>query len=294
MRIYYFSGTGNSLHVAKELESRLPGTELAPIARHLDEDRPAAESEAVGFVFPIHLTSMPYPVKDFIERLNLDSADYLFAAATRIGTYHVADLVLRRMLKKKGIDLDAFFILHMAANSPCGIVPKSFPGFKKMVDGWPGRIAPEKVAELEEGVQERLRFIAETVRERRRYLDPRSPLGAIGARAGLLLNSLTEKSNRKTRIPFYADEGCAGCGTCADVCLSGRVRMDAGKPLWSGEEPCFLCYACFNACPEQAVLIRNRYERKGVRYLHSCITAEDIAGQKLPNPGHHGEGDAGE
>jgi hypothetical protein len=29
--IYYFSGTGNSLHVAKELQTRLPGARLAPI-----------------------------------------------------------------------------------------------------------------------------------------------------------------------------------------------------------------------------------------------------------------------
>ncbi len=280
MQVYYFSGTGNSLHVAKELERRLPGTRLIPIVQYLHEERPAAEPGPVGFVFPIHLTSMPYPVKDFIEKLNLDSADYLFAAATRISTYYVADLVLHRLLKEKGKGLDAFFILNMASNSPCGIVPKSFPGFKKMVDAWPARIAPEKLEALEEGVQDRLGFIAGTVKERRRYRDRRSPLEAIGVRAGLLLNSLTEKSNRKTRIPYFADADCTGCGTCVDVCLSGRVGMDGNRPSWSDEKACWLCYACFNACPEQAVLIRDRYERKGVRYLHPHITAADIAGQK--------------
>jgi len=29
--IYYFSGTGNSLHVAKELQKRIPETNLIPI-----------------------------------------------------------------------------------------------------------------------------------------------------------------------------------------------------------------------------------------------------------------------
>jgi len=36
--IYYFSGTGNSLHVAKELQKRLPETNLIPIVSLLNKD----------------------------------------------------------------------------------------------------------------------------------------------------------------------------------------------------------------------------------------------------------------
>lgn len=36
--IYYFSGTGNSLHVAKELQKRIQDTKLRPIVNHLKKN----------------------------------------------------------------------------------------------------------------------------------------------------------------------------------------------------------------------------------------------------------------
>jgi hypothetical protein len=36
--IYYFSGTGNSLHVASELRKRIPGARLIPMVGLLGED----------------------------------------------------------------------------------------------------------------------------------------------------------------------------------------------------------------------------------------------------------------
>ena len=181
MDIYYFSGTGNSLHAARELRDRFPEARLLPMVQHMREEQPGSSADVVGFVFPIHLTNMPYPVEDFIEKLNVDSASYIFAAATRISTSYIADIRLNRILKKKGKTLDTFLIMNMAANSPCGLVPKYFPGFKKMVAGWIDRIAPEKLAGLESAVQEKLDIIVETVNARRRHWDGRNILSLTPA-----------------------------------------------------------------------------------------------------------------
>jgi hypothetical protein len=50
--IYYFSGTGNSLHVAKELQKRLPDAELVPILGLVGEGSVRTRGVTVGFVFP--------------------------------------------------------------------------------------------------------------------------------------------------------------------------------------------------------------------------------------------------
>jgi hypothetical protein len=50
--IYCFSGTGNSLHVAKELQRRIPGTSLVPVASLLDKESIETRAETVGLVFP--------------------------------------------------------------------------------------------------------------------------------------------------------------------------------------------------------------------------------------------------
>ncbi|MEN6592224.1 MAG: hypothetical protein ABFC12_03140 [Methanobacterium sp.] len=37
IEIYYFSGTGSSLHIAEEIGKRIPGTKLIPIISLLKE-----------------------------------------------------------------------------------------------------------------------------------------------------------------------------------------------------------------------------------------------------------------
>jgi hypothetical protein len=38
MEVYYYSGTGNSLHIARELQRRIPEVKLLPLLRFLDAD----------------------------------------------------------------------------------------------------------------------------------------------------------------------------------------------------------------------------------------------------------------
>ena len=79
VEIYYFSGTGNSLHVAKELQKRIPETKLTPIVSLLDKDVIKTSGETVGFIFPVHALTIPIAVKKFLRKIDLTSAEYIFA-----------------------------------------------------------------------------------------------------------------------------------------------------------------------------------------------------------------------
>ena len=46
--IYYFSGTGNTLHIARELQKRLPGSVLVPIVRALKGGTIKTGADMVG------------------------------------------------------------------------------------------------------------------------------------------------------------------------------------------------------------------------------------------------------
>jgi formate hydrogenlyase subunit 6/NADH:ubiquinone oxidoreductase subunit I len=50
-------------------------------------------------------------------------------------------------------------------------------------------------------------------------------------------------------------------------------------PVWQAGVPCYFCYACFNFCPEQAILLKI-YTKKNGRYHYPTITADEIARQK--------------
>ncbi|MFP4431001.1 MAG: EFR1 family ferrodoxin [Spirochaetaceae bacterium] len=276
-RIYYFSGTGNSLHLARELAAQLPRAVLVPMIAEVGR---TASAEIIGFVFPVHLTTLPRPVRAFVKRIDVSGARYVFAAATRIGTFQVADIHLDRILARRRSRLDAFFVFNMPANSPCGVIPKSMPGFKRMVEAWPGRIEAERVNDLCARMTARLPEVSATIRRRERHFDGRTRLNGPGRALLASLMTLTGGSSAKQALPFYADAGCTGCGICEAVCPSGRVTMPNGTPVWREDTPCYLCYACFNSCPEQAILLRDRYTGKQGRYLHPAVTTADLAAQK--------------
>ena len=273
--IYYFSGTGNSLHVARELQRRIPDTNLIPVMSLLDREVVETQAETVGLVFPIHLTTLPIPMREFVKKLDPRSAEYIFAVGTRIGTFCLANIALENMLKEKGKRLDAYFVLNMAMNSPTGLVPG--PGNKH----WVSKISAEKVRALETDVQHRLDLIQRVIVNRVPDPEDDSP------RQGPLLKRILSvplafigKSTGGTEIPYYADSSCTGCGTCEEVCPSKKIRLVDGKPVWQKEVQCYFCYACFNFCPTQSILVGKKYTLKDGRYSHPEITAQDIAGQK--------------
>jgi ferredoxin len=92
---------------------------------------------------------------------------------------------------------------------------------------------------------------------------------------------------------FYSDDQCTGCGVCAKVCLSGKIRMVDEKPLWQKSILCYMCYACVNFCPREAVQIKSipgvrSHTTENCRYSHPFATAQEIACQKAGGQPPHG------
>lgn len=269
--IYYYSGTGNSLHVAKELQKRLPGSKIIPIINVLNNDVVVTEGEIVGFIFPTYLTTIPAPVRRFLKKLDMKSVKYTFSVVTRLGDLCVANINLKRILKKRGKRLDSQFILNMANNSPTGLKPG------KGYENWVNEINKEKVSQLESDVQSHLDSIQKTILSQEKYPTKAFP--------NLLLSFLEKimyllTYNIKTQIDFYIDSTCTGCGTCEKVCLSRKIKLYDKQPVWQKDVNCYFCYACFNFCPEQSILVKDKYTKKDGRYYHPDITANDIAEQK--------------
>jgi len=272
VEIYYFSGTGNSLHAAKELQKRLPEAKLVPMVSLLGQETIKANAETVGFVFPLHLMTAPIPVREFFRKIDLGSAEYVFAVATRVGT---PAMRIEKILKKKGRGLDALFFLNMADNDPKG---KAF------------RVTTEEeLAKLEAGAQEKLDSVREAIMDREKVGQeadsPPQPVNVFLkflARLGLIV-----ADHFPMEEAFYTNDKCSGCGTCEDVCLSGKIKMVDGEPVWRKDVGCYMCFACVDFCPEESVQIKSTRAKKSYtgekgRYHHPEATPEDIAAQKRP------------
>lgn len=275
--IHYFSGTGGSLHAARELQQRLTGAELAPVVNQLATYSPTRLPEAIGFVFPIYFMSLPAPVARLVRILYMTRKQYVFAVATRGGTRCLATLQLDRLLRNCGSHLDADWVIDYPFNSPTGLKPG--PGMKY----WPGQFAPDRLARLEAAAQKQYDEIAATVIARLPNVSGERRSAMNKALAFTMAPLLKANETGTGEIPYIVNKHCNGCGICAWVCLSGKIAMDGGRPVWRKDAPCYYCYACFNCCPRQAIVVAGRYEKREGRYLYPGTAARDIAGQKEYN-----------
>ncbi len=280
--IYYFSGTGNSLHVAKELQKRLPDTDLIPMLGLVDNEIIIAKGTSIGFVFPHYASTLPKIVRTFVNKLNVESAEYLFAIVTRGGTETMAFLETDKILKGKGRRLDSFYAITM----PSGSEP--------LVKGYATRITKERILRLESKMLERLDSIHKTILAREisrirdtgdgnrppSYMVPFLPLLRLITPLLVPLGKLVESS-----FDFYHDKKCTGCGLCEEVCLADRIRMEDRFPVWQDTIKCHGCFACLNFCPLESIQIKSKFYLKSYtsqngRYHHPNITAKEIAAQK--------------
>jgi hypothetical protein len=118
--IYVFSGTGNSLHIAKELGRRLSDSPVLPMVTHLEHRKLVIDADVLGLVFPVHALTLPIAVRFFLRRLRFRHPAYVFSVATRGGTLFRGFEPLNRILRRKGVRLNARFLLDMPNNDPRG------------------------------------------------------------------------------------------------------------------------------------------------------------------------------
>jgi ferredoxin len=279
--IYYFSGTGNSLHVARELQKRLPDTELVPILSLEGKGPVKAKGATVGFVFPHYASSLPKVVHAFVERLDVGSAGYLFAIATRGGTKTWSFVEIDKILGERDRRLDSFFAITMAG------------GNEALVRSYADRITEARIARLEAEMLARLDSIAPIIahgqvsrQEDKGDTEPSPFLKPFVPLLEALSPHLVELGKKvESSFEFYYDEACTGCGVCARVCLAGKVRMVDERPTWQEAIKCHGCFACLSFCPQESIQVKSKwylrsYTEQNGRYHHPAITANDIAKQK--------------
>lgn len=98
--IYYFSGTGNSLNVARIIAREMGGAELISV-RQDAEKVPASDAKVIGFVCPVYEWDIPERMKYFVKRLAVNKEAYFFMAATYIAVHGRCFETIDRLLRKK-------------------------------------------------------------------------------------------------------------------------------------------------------------------------------------------------
>ncbi len=255
--IFYFSGTGNSLKVARDLTEEIPQSSITSIPKVIKQEEIICTG-IMGIVFPVYMFGIPLIVSRFIKRIKAEPGTYIFAVATLGGTAGPALAQAAGELRRRGLKLSAGFLVPMPGN------------YTPLYEA----AGHQKQEKLFSGEKLKVKEIAGMVNERREHFD-KSPA---------LLNSLLGLVYKfgAPKIPyldkdFRSTDNCDGCGICAKVCPADNIVLKSSRPRWLHR--CEQCFACFHWCPKQAI----EYGKSTVgrrRYRHPEVRASDIADGK--------------
>ena len=235
--VYWFSGTGNSEWVAREL-ARRTGDEAKQI--FTAEQTVHEQGERVGIVFPVYAWAAPRAVMQFAKRLAVQKNAYCYIVCTCGEEAGEA---------AKGLEK------YFPASAEWSVVmPNNYLlGF----DVEPQEVARAKVHNANEQLQQ----IAQAVLAKRQ--EHQVTKGVLAGAKTALIGPLFDHFGRSDK-PYYAQESCNGCGVCAKACPAQNIRLQNGRPVWLGH--CMQCTACLNRCPQRAIQYGKGTKTKG-RYF---------------------------
>jgi ferredoxin len=253
--IFYFTGTGNCLKVARDLAAELGDAEVISIAKAINKEIDLL-TERIGIVYPVYMFGMPLIVKEFIGKLKSGKDKYIFAVATYGGMAGSALGQTARQLTSQGMQLSAGFSVKMPGN------------YTPLYEAIP----LEKQNKLFAEERQRIKAIAETVKEKRQVKIENGPFLLNLFFSGLLYNLFSPKIPLMDR-DFWADEKCTSCGTCAKVCPVNNIEIINGRPVWLHK--CQQCMACLHWCPVEAIQYGKKTSGRR-RYRHPEVKVEDM------------------
>ena len=249
--IFYFTGTGNSLHAAKTLASA-QNEQMLSIPEEFDKEGnnftyELKEKELLGFVFPVYAWAPPKMLLDFISRLKITGAKpFVFALNTCGEEEGKTTQILQKALDKKGITLNSAFSVMMPSNYVVGsdVYPKD---------------KEEKIL-LE--AEKKLAGFNKLITERQSDIFRLLP-GKMPALKSAIVSPLFNRFATNTKY-FYATDTCNKCKICEKYCPVHTIKVTE-KPVWGKE--CTQCLSCISRCPVQAIQYGKGTVKRG-RYTH--------------------------
>lgn len=270
--IYFFSGTGNSLWLARKTAQHLSAG-IIPIASTLNMDAINITVKNVGIVTPVYYGDLPNIVKVFLGKLRNIENKYIFMVVNYGGGLGHSVAAAKRIVKAKRGKISALYSIHMPQNSFCKPSENSdqlYNAADQLLSAINKNVSSQKqgVFSTNRGGDCLQGFLYFTLKAAyRKHLLHLSSLGA---------EATVEEAIYQADATFAVNDKCNGCGICVQVCPVANIQLLNDKPEWLHH--CENCLACYNCCPQQAIhgplVEENHY------YRHPEVRITDLIKQK--------------
>ena len=246
MKIFYFTGTGNSLYVAK----RFAG-ELYSIPQILKGDETIFEDEKIGIIFPTYGLSVPTIVKEFIEKITLISP-YIFVIMTCGNNNGDATKWVTSFAKKHNISI-------------------SYSNSIKMIGNHIPVVNIDKQKSIDKNIEENINHLINDINNNRKYINNGIIIGGLLRNTLKLVKKVTQMDSP---VNFSVNEDCIKCSACIKVCPRANVSYNESKEIIFSNH-CESCLSCVNNCPKKAIEVK-RDKNPQARFRNENITLKEI------------------
>lgn len=218
--IFYFTGTGNSLYVAKRLSEKLDEPDVYSMAEYKQDDQIGGKDKIIGFVFPSYYGNLPRIVREFINGLDIHIDTYIFGIIT-MGGYGLGSVtMLEKALAEKNLKLKYGRGILMPAN----YIVKYNPMFLK------------RTAKSNKKIQQ----ITDDIKLKKTLIKKSS-----------IISDNLYKNIAELDKEFFFESQCSGCGLCEKICPVENIQLTDNRPEW--RHHCEHCMACIHRCPQKAI-----------------------------------------
>lgn len=251
--IFYFTGSGNTLAIAKDLGKTIPNSELVRITQKNEGGMDVSHYDHIGFVFPVYFSGIPIMLRKFIANSKINCGAYVYAVANYGGKVDLGFRQIDKLLKVKGVNLNGCFGITMPGN------------YQILYD----IDSPEKMAKNYAEKKAKVLEIAKIVLDMKEYGTTKVKFGTFVA--GSLVYSIF-KPNKMDKN-FWIDEKCNSCGICKKICPAENISMKDNKPKWNHK--CEQCLSCMHFCPKQSIQYRRGTKKRG-RYKNPEVFVKEL------------------
>lgn len=243
--ILYFSGTGNSRFVAKNLSKILEDevVSLNHVFKETNQSDFYSEKPYV-FVTPSHMSRMPLKVENYLLNAHFEgnkNAYFIFTAGQAIGN---AGKYCEKICQKHHFVYKGTQAVQMPAN------------YVVMYDVLNKNDAIKKAQEVIPVIEKIGKTIQKCDSLKNDQLRGHKLFGAFAPAFHKVMVSSK---------PFKVEGTCIGCQKCIEVCPLNNIQFIDGKPVWNNQ--CMHCMACISICPQEVIQYGNKTKNRQRYYL---------------------------
>ena len=246
--IFYFTGTGNSLYVAKEIEKN-----PISIPQVIKQTEQIYKADKIGIVAPIYGHEMPEMVKQFIRTTTFQT-NYFFIILTFGNRHGGAVELANNFCKECGIHVDYLNLIQM-------------------VDNWLPSFDMDEQRKIDKHVNENLSKIISDIQCEKRSVQPVTDNDRQAHQQ--YLESRSKMPEDIFQHLYTVNDDCIQCGICTKVCPAGCISLKNDKVIYDMKN-CQTCMACIHNCPKKAIRLNIPEKNPMARYRNDKVKLQEI------------------